>query len=165
MVRHRIFNKSIKHFVAKTNSGTASGTVLVHQIVNAIAQGATFNTTDDIEEGSIVQAVHLEYWLNNRGTDTTQFTLIVAKLPSNSANPTVTNMLNLQSYLNKKNILYTTQGNLGEVVNQSIPIIRDWVLIPKGKQRFGLGDRLIMAMLPTGSEIDLCGMAIFKAKQ
>ncbi len=166
-MRHRapvVYPTTVKHFVALTNAGQASGAVAVHQVVNALALGATINTTDDIIEGTLVQAVHVEYWLNNRGTDTTQFTLIVVKIPSNAANPTVTNMLNLQAYLNKKNILYTTQGNIGEKVNQSIPILNQWLLIPKGKQRFGLGDRLITALLPTGQEIDWCGMAIFKAK-
>lgn len=157
---------STKHFVPRTNGSVASGAIGVHQIVNAVAQDADLNTTDDVHEGEVVQAVWLEYWLNAVGvtTDTGQFTLIVEKIPANGANPTVTNMLNLQSYLNKKNILYTTQGNLNGLDSQSVPVLRQFIMIPKGKQRFGLGDRFVVSMLATGLPIDFCGMAIYKAK-
>ncbi len=154
---------SIKHYVARTNATVASGNVLIAGSANAVAKGNARSSTDVVEEGCVIKAVHLEYWLNGRGaSNTTQFTFIVYKLPSEGAVPTASDMANLQAWTNKKNILFSSQGVLGQSGSQSIPVIRDWIMIPKGKQRFGLGDKFQSCLFASGESIQLCGMATYK---
>jgi len=60
-------------------------------------------------------------------------------------------------------VLYTTQGILGPSDAQgAVPIIRTWVPIPKGKQRFSLGDRFVITLLALNNAYRFCGMFIFK---
>ncbi len=155
---------SDKHFVPKTNLAVASGSVAGITIVAAVARGTVRTATFQVDEGSVVKAVHAEYWLNGQaaGGADTQFTFVFLKSPNNAPDPDATDMANLGSYVNKKNILFITQGVLAGVGTQSIPIIRDWIKIPKGKQRIGLGDQIKAFLLPTGEPIQICGMAIFK---
>ncbi len=152
---------STKHYVAKTNTlvSTVSGLTLV----DAIARGTVRTATFQVDEGAIIKAVHLEYWLNGHGaTDDSSFTFVVYKLPNGAPDPVAADMANLQSYSNKKNILFTTQGNIASAGNSSIPIIREWVKIPKGKQRFGLEDKFKAFLSVVGDDISICGMAIYK---
>ncbi len=154
---------SVKHFVPYTNVETMGGALRNQALVVAITRGADRTLASSVEEGSKIHTVFVELWLNGRGANaTTQFTVIIVKLVSGQEAPTVSDMLNLGSYENKKNILYTTQGVLGEGNAQSIPVLRNWVSIPKGKQRFGLGDSLHVIILATGESINNCGIAIFK---
>ncbi len=154
---------SIKHYVAKTNSTIATGTTIVHTVATAVAKGAARSATNVVEEGCVLKAIHLEYWLKGTGsTSTTQFVFIVYKLPSGQANPTQTDMLNLQAWNNKKNILFSSQGVLSEEgAGQSIPVIRDWMKVPKGKQRFGLEDKFQVAISSVGT-LQFCGLATYK---
>ncbi len=156
---------SNKHYVHRTNLAVASAAVSKHTVVNAVVAPAT-GTAADVEEGSIVKTIHYEYWLSNIGnTDTnTQFTILIEKIPSGQVSVTAAQMANLGAYPNKKNILWTSQGVLAAAVDgqSSVPIIRNWLLIPKGKQRMGLGDEVSVSMLPTGTAINWCGLSTYK---
>ncbi len=70
---------------------------------------------------------------------------------------------NLGAYPNKKNILYTTQGILADANDggPTIPLIRGWIKIPKGKQRMGLDDRIVVNITAVGA-LRLCGISTFK---
>ncbi len=156
---------SIKHFVPRTSVAIAGGTVLSHVIVDTVAQ-ASVTAVEDVVEGSLVKAVFCEYWIMNEAAtgNQGQFTVTIEKISSGGATPTVTNMANLGSYPNKKNVLYTSQGILGEINDGqgAIPIIRTWVPIPKGKQRFSLGDRFIITLSSVSGSYRVCGMFIYK---
>ncbi len=156
---------SIKHFVPRTNLTVTSGSGSSLDIVEGVVAPAT-SAVSDVIQGAVVKAVHLEFWLWGAGTTglDTQFTFIVEKVPSGAGAATAAEMLSLGSYDNKKNVLFTTQGVLGAGVdgNQAVPIIRDWLLIPKGKQRIGLSDKITVGFTPTGTSMQFCGMAIFK---
>lgn len=154
--------QTTKHFVARANTSIASGAGLVNEVVVAVARGTVRTTTAMIDEGNTVKAVHCEYWLNNQAAGDGQFTLTIEKLPSGATPPDTTDMANLQAYENKKNILFTTQGVIAGTSAQSIPVIRDWVMIPKGKQRFGLDDKFIVTLFASGQALQLCGMGIYK---
>ncbi len=159
--------QSIKHFHPFTNAPILSGAIRAIDIVEAEIIGGARATTNIVWEGSYVKAVYLEVWLNGQGTSGTgtgQFVIVLVKLPASVAGPSVADMSNLMAYPNKKNILYTTMGNIGPQGNISIPVIRQWFAIPKGKQRFGLADRLRVVILSTGFEIDTCGISIYKEK-
>ncbi len=154
---------TIKHMVNIENAQLTSATAGSIELVQAVAQTAVANTTD-VVEGSIVKTVFLEMWIKSfagAGEDT-KFQLVLEKLTENSDPITFTEMNNLMSYPNKKNILYTSQGIVGDLTTQSIPIVRQWFSIPKGKQRFGLGDELVVTISTTGAVLQRCGLCIFK---
>ncbi len=167
-MRHRKMLAPInsnKHYVHRTNTAVASAAVSAHTVVTAVVAPAS-STAADVEEGSIVKAIHLEYWLSNIGaaSTNTQFIVLFEKVPSGQASVTVAQSANLGAYPNKKNILWTSQGVLAseDDGSNSVPIIRDWVLIPKGKQRMGLGDELVFSLVPTGTAINFCGLSTYK---
>ncbi len=157
---------SIKHYVARTNTGVASGAISTEVLVDAVSVASVGASPDEVEEGSTVKAVWLEYWSLATGvTDSnTQVTAILEKVPAGQASVTFAQLVNLGSYPNKKNVLNTFQGNQGAQINGngSISLMRGWYKIPKGKQRFGLGDKLVFTYTTSGSAAALCGMAIYK---
>jgi len=156
---------SNKHYVHRTNVQLASGAIQNNVIVDAVVAPATGNAFD-VEEGSVVKAVYIEIWLASAGAAaaTNQFSLTVEKLPNNLVAMTFAQSANLGAYTNKKNILYTTQGVLVSAASgtTSIPIIRQYILIPKGKQRMGLSDRLMVNISATGQPLNICGIFTYK---
>ncbi len=153
---------SIKHYVHRTNAEVATGVVLVQGLVTSIAKGATRSSSDQIEEGAVVKAIHVEAWICGTDATQSQFTFILYKLPAGQVVPDATDMANLGSWDNKNNILFTSQGVLPqESAAISVPVIREWVKIPKGKQRFGLNEKFQMAFFSVGT-LQICGIAIYK---
>ncbi len=155
---------SDKHYVQQSNTTLASAAVAVISLAVAVARGDTRTATNQVYEGSVIKAMFIEWWLNGSGASdaTTQFDVIVYKLPGVGTNPTATDLLNLQAWDNKKNILFTTHGVIGGIGNQSIPIMRQWFKIPKGKQRIGLNDRIQIALTSTGTALQHCGFSTYK---
>ncbi len=151
---------TIKHYVHIPAAGVASGASLNTTLVSAIAKGATRNNPFEIEEGAIVKAIYIEWWVK---ADNPNFTVnaCIVKLPADADAPTFSEMANLGSYTNKKNILEFHQG-LAPSGDQTLALFRAWYKIPKGKQRFGLGDKFKITTSFTGSAGDVCGMATFK---
>ncbi len=167
-MRHRRMQapiNSIKHYVPRTNVGVNSGAILNETIVESVVAPATTNAFE-VKEGSIVKAVYIEAWIQNSGATSTinQFNVALEKLPGNSADMTVSQSLNLGGYPNKKNILFAAQGNQGAAEDGvgGMPVLRNWVLIPKGKQRFGLGDKIVLNVTSTGQTLNLCGISTYK---
>lgn len=156
---------SIKHYVPQTDTPVLSGGKVNVIIANAVVAPAASAVTE-VTQGSIIKAFWIELWLlsDNASQVCHTFTITVEKSPVGFGSPTFTNMLNLSSYTNKKNILYTTQGLISSGVDQgSLNVIRQFFMVPKGKQRMGLGDRLIYTVANTaGLELRICGMSIFK---
>ncbi len=151
---------SVKHFVQRSALTVATGVANSFVIVDALAKGTAVATTADVEEGSVVKAVFLEMWAKMSAAGQT-YTAVVVKQPGGIASPTATEMSNLASYANKKNILATHQG-LAPADGNVIPFFREWIKIPKGKQRFGLGDKLQMRVLSVGGNLVICGISIYK---
>ncbi len=140
-------------------TGARRGIVLVDA---EIAPAVT--ATSDVKEGSIVKAIFIESWIKSNasaGTDT-KFQLQLEKVPSGQDGATFTNLNNMQAYENKKNTLFFSQGVIGDLTTQAIPVVRNWFKIPKGKQRFGLGDRLVLNISATAAEVNNCGFSTYK---
>ncbi len=87
---------------------------------------------------------------------------ILEKLIGDADPPTAADMLALHDYANKKNVLWTHQGLSSDQNTNAVPVLRGWVKIPKGKQRFGQGDSFELEMLSQVDGFNFCGMAIFK---
>lgn len=157
---------SRKHYVHRSNVQLASGVIQNNVIAEAVVSPATALASDVIE-GSIVKAVYVEIWLGGAGLsgNSTQFNLTLEKISSSGPNMTFAQSLTLGAYPNKKNIFYTTQGVLAGEDVQTVPVIRNWVLIPKGKQRMGLSDRIMLNIAASGQNIDTCGIFTYKEYQ
>lgn len=128
-------------------------------MVDAVAKGAARATTASVEEGAVVKAVYIELWLN--GTANQIATWVLVKRPASTLAPTVAQMTNLSTYENKKNIFISGQGLTPSGGNQ-LAMFKGWYKIPKGKQRFGLGDVLSVTVNSTGGNAIICGLATYK---
>ncbi len=155
---------STKHYVQLENTTLASGSARQSILVNAVAVPTVSASGVDVTEGSTVKAIFIEHWVKSNasaGTDT-KFQLAVEKVPSNQTPITFTQMNNLNTYSNKKNILFYSQGVIGDLTTQAIPVVRNWFLVPKGKQRQGLGDRIVETLTATAAVIQNCGFSTYK---
>ncbi len=131
----------------------------------AVAVEGAHTSSSSIAEGAIVKAVYVELWLLNSAANLGSFTMILYKNPGGSNTATSADMAALHDWDNKKNILYTTQGITPSGGAAGFPMMayKNWIKIPKGKQRFGLNDKLILAMRNnTTDDLNFCGVAIFK---
>ncbi len=145
------------------NAVVANATTRNIVLVDAKGQNL-ITAVADVVEGSLVKTCYVELWFKSNadaGQDT-KFQLVIEKVPAGATSISFTQMNNLMTYPNKKNIFYTTQGVVGDLTTQSLPISRDWYSIPKGKQRFGLDDRLVATISTTAFGANTCGLAIFK---
>ncbi len=160
--------KSVKHYVQFTNATVASGAALNHGVAVTVSNTTLPTSTGNVLEGSILKAVYLEFWIKGNGASDadTQFNCALYKNPGGANVMDYADTLNMMAYNNKKNIFYAGQGVIGGVGGgQAVPVIRQWVKIPKGKQRFGLGDKLQFIFSFTGEAGQLCGLAVYKEYQ
>ncbi len=154
---------SVKHYIQHPEADVTAGTVSNMTVAAAISTTANKVNTSDVEEGSIIKAIFIELWLNGReAANTAQFTVCFYKQQGGTNAMSATDLAAIQSYDNKKNIIFTSQGLLGEDVAQSVPILRQWFKIPKGKQRMGAGDIWKLALLPTNGVVGRCGFNTYK---
>ncbi len=156
---------SIKHYVQFANTGIASGGIQTVKLVNAVIAPAVANAFDVIQ-GAVIKTIYVEFWLGGDGSSGVelQFVFSIEKKRDLEPDPTATQLLSgLNSYPNKKNILYTTQGIIPAMLDggMTIPIFRGWVKVPKGKQRFGLADEFIISCTVVGAA-RLCGFSTYK---
>ncbi len=160
MARIKPVIRSIKHYFHLPVAVATSGATLVTTLINTVAEGAARAAAIDVDEGTNVSAIYLEFWISGVTLDKTA-TWCVVKRVSNVASPTFTEMANLGSYANKKNIFNVGQGippSNGNVMN----IYKGWFKIPKGKQRWGLGDKLVLVVAGVGTNVNVCGITTFK---
>ena len=159
MVRPTINSeKHIFQVSLATVAGSASTNIALLRAVAAPSGSA------EVSVGTVVKAVYCEMWVQASANQPTTQISTLMKLPSGLQNPVFGEMVDLFNYENKKNILYTTQGIVGDANSNPIPIVRQWIKIPKGKQRMGLGDKLIFTLAAQIPEsMELCGMFIYKA--
>ncbi len=154
---------SRKHIIQKSLTVVEEQTANSTVIVNAIQAQAT--NPQHVVVGAVVKAVFLEYWLLGESAQPCTATWIIEKIPASAGAVDQTEMQDLQDYVNKKNVLKMGQGIIGDSNSNPIPIIREWVKIPKGKQRFGLGDTLQFTVSCIGSTdngLEICGFALYK---
>ncbi len=156
--------KSKKH-VFQISQGTVGQGAVVNSIPITAIEG-TSTTPGQVEEGAIVKACYVEYWVSQDSASIVgSYTIILYKDPNGLSAATTAQMAALHDYANKKNILFTAQGLLTPNDGGQVPVLRGWYKIPKGKQRFGLTDRLIITIRnnnATAIDINFCGLVIYK---
>jgi len=153
---------SEKHIVPRSLFTIDAGSVQTFDI----AIGENDRTASaHVRVGSLVKAVYVEMWYLASGSQPIVQTSTIEKLNSGLTAVTQPQMANLNDYDNKKNILYTTQGIVGDANTNPSPLLRQWIPIPKGKQRMGQGDRIVLNIMTLGeaqNDLEVCGIYIFK---
>ena len=133
--------------------------------VNIVRVEQTVSSTNPthVSAGTVCKAVYLELWVVGSANVTSSVAIIAYKLVSEAASPDAADMVALNAWGNKKNIFETHQGVIGDQNTNPVPFWRGWIKIPKGKQRFGLGDTFKITIAPFSGDVQFCGVAIFKA--
>ncbi len=153
---------SIKHIVQfpidQITLGSRSAITLVRAVNNTAS-----NLADEVVEGSLVKAVFVELWLDNT-SNLGEEIVTITKDVNNGSGPTFAQMGALFTYTNKKNVLFTHQGlSTNDVGGTPKQVGPGWIKIPKGKQRFGLGDTLTLSIANVSSnDLNRCGLSIYK---
>ncbi len=154
-----------KKHIFQVSQGTVAQSAIVNAIFITSIEGAP-STPDHVREGAIVKACYVEFWVSQDSASVVgSYTVALYKDPTGSIPASAAQMAALHDYPNKKNILFTGQGLLTPNDGGQVPVLRGWYKIPKGKQRFGLGDRLILTIRNnnvTAIDINFCGLAIYK---
>ncbi len=135
-------------------------------IADSVGQSAVAATAD-VVEGSKISAIFIEHWVKSfasAGTDV-KFQFLLEKVPAGATSVTFAQMNNLMPYPNKKNVLFYSQGVIGDLTTQAIPVVRQWFKIPSGKQRMGLADRLVATLSATSAALQNCGFNTYKEQK
>ncbi len=153
---------SRKHIVQQSITQVTTGTVFTIEPVRATST-QTVDDPAEIIEGNVVKAIFVEIWI--MGTfNLGSFVVMLEKAPAAVSDPTFTEMSTLDAYDNKKNILFTSQGLMAEDNQNPTPVLRQWIKIPKGKQRFGLRDKIKINLASlTGEDLQFCGFQLYKS--
>ncbi len=153
---------STKHYVQQSRSQVATVAVQNINIILSV-ESTVANLVDEIAEGTVVKAVYVEMWLLDTANDGS-FIVSLEKRPGNTNPMTFAQSNALGTYNNKRNVMYTTQGlSPNNGVGNPVPIIRQWFKIPKGKQRFGLGEKLVLNITNNGlNDLEFCGFFTYK---
>jgi len=159
MVRPMVHSQ--KHIVQYSIFTATGGVATNKAIVTAVAVGNK-NLPEEVEEGSTIKAVYLELWARSSSATPGSGQMIVYKRGGDTTFASGVDMAQLHDWDNKKNILYTTQGLINDNDADAINLIKGWIKIPKGKQRFGLGDKLAFTVFDLTVDVVNCGVAIFK---
>ncbi len=156
--------KTKKHIFQISQSTVAQAAVANSVLIQSIE--ATGTAPQQVEEGAIVKACYVELWVSQDSASVVgSYTVLLVKNPGGTALVSTTQMAALHDYDNKKNIFFTGQGLLTPNDGGQVPVLRGWYKIPKGKQRFGLNDRLVLSIRNnnlTAIDINFCGVAIYK---
>ncbi len=152
---------STKHYTQFSLATTVAGAVTNNVIVDSVTVGNK-NLDKEVEEGSSVKAVYVEWWVRSGDTSPGSFVTAVYKVPGGGAAFTAAQMASLFTSDNKKNILFTSQALTNINTSQAINIARGWIKIPKSKQRMGLGDRIILTHFAQALDNITCGFATYK---
>ncbi len=149
-----------KHYVQVSLTTVVAATSLN----TAIAQGVKLadNTNgQEVTEGSVIKAVFVEMWVRTGDTAGGTALLTLVKTTEDGS-ISFAEQVALQDYNNKKNVLYHTQGLSNDQDADAIPFMRGWFKIPKGKQRFGLGDKLSLSIAAQALDQHVCGFMTYK---
>ncbi len=153
---------SEKHLVQITLSGVTALDVNSDVFANAVTDAQGGNPVH-VSIGTVIKAVYVEMWLLGTGQQPNTSTVTIEKVVGTGGTITASEMGDLHSYGNKKNILETHQGLIGDANTNPTPFFRGWIKIPKGKQRMGKDDRLVFNIKAITEDIQYCGLFIYKA--
>ncbi len=151
---------AVKHYTQKTLTTVTVGTINLMSIAKAVISTSA-NLANEVIEGAIVKAVYVEMWARGQDTSAGSVLISLVKVPDGQG-LSFGDQANLFAYTNKKNVLYHTQGLTNHSLDAAVPFVRQWFKIPKGKQRMGLGDELLLGVSAQALDVNICGFAVYK---
>ncbi len=160
MVRPTI--NSVKHIVQFVKQDTGGAASIINNVLVDVVALSDINLASEVREGCTIKAVYMEFWGGSDSTTAIDATLNLEKKVVGAAVMTYAQAITLDDYPNKRNILHTFQGLIPPNTTNPIPLIKGWFKIPKGKQRFTIGDRLMLNVAGVSSGVVFCGFAIYK---
>ncbi len=128
--------------------------------VNVVTVDNALGNASDVRVGAVVKAVYCEYWVDSASASKT-VNAVVYKRSSGAGVITYADMQNLTAYSNKNNVFVHQQG-LAPSGGNTLPLFRQWIPIPKGKQRMAIGDIFGVSFAATGANMNICGFSLFK---
>ncbi len=150
-----------KHIVQFPIASITAGATNPMVVALAVLEGAK-TTNSDVEVGSDISAIFVELWIQS-ATVSGSFTLTVEKRVANATAITAAQMAGLHDYDNKKNIFFSSQGLTSDGDGAGpVPILRQWIKIPRGKQRMAQGDSIVVNLLAQATDIQRCGLTVYK---
>ena len=153
---------STKHYVQLSITPVLAGAKLDTVLVNSVTVGNK-NVPNEVEEGNSVKAVFMEFWVRGSELSPGSGISLCYKNPGGGTPFTTTEIAQIHDAENKKNIFNFQQGLYNDNDADAIRVYGGWLKIPKSKQRFGLGDRLIFTLFAQGAiDLLICGFATFK---
>ncbi len=153
---------SAKHYVQWTITPVAVGTTVVERISVGVPV-ADSNLSTEVRDGAVVKAVYVEIWIIGQSDSASGNVLVsLYKRPGSAPVMLQADHVSLNSYENKKNVLYHTQGITNDGVANATPFMRGWFKIPKGKQRQGRDDGIELAISTQAEAVNYCGFATYK---
>jgi len=155
---------AVKHYVQTSLTGVLGSAILNNAFVSTKEVTAA-TAVNNVVEGCIIKAVYIELWVLTQETAAGSFIFVVEKRPGvgSPVVMNVTDMAALGDYENKKNVLYTTQGLVGDQDTNPMVLFKGWLKIPKSKQRFGLADQLSWSLFAQGGiDLQICGFVTYK---
>jgi len=153
---------STKHYVQHSISPILAGAIETNILIHAVAV-SNKDSPSEVEEGASIKACYLEAWLRSSEASPGSFIACLYKQPGTGVAFTGAQMAGMNTSENKKNVLWFGQGLVNDNNADALGMLRGWYKIPKSKQRFGLGDQLVLSIFAQGA-IDLvhCGFATYK---
>lgn len=150
---------SEKHIVQTSPTEAGFGANFAVPVATAVVAptGAS-----EVRVGAIIKAVYVELWFQTGDNQPGSTISMFEKLVSGKDFANFVDMSALHNYPNKKNVLETHQGLIGDANSNPMPLFRGWIKIPKGKQRIGQGDRLVLNIAGLTTAVTFCGLCIFK---
>ncbi len=159
MARMRPRVNTEKHYVQQSLAVVASGAINNFVVAQAVAIPTT---AVHVREGAIISAIYIEMWIQTDDAALGSSIITLEKLPGVGIPMTAAQSASLNTYFNKKNVFYTQMGLTPNNVQFPMASIRGWFKIPKGKQRMGLDDALILNIHGQSNGLSFCGFCIYK---
>ncbi len=148
----------MSRFTVTANAATTKKPIVAVEI-------ASKSDVFEVEEGAVIKAVYVELWGEASTIDGSSIVALIKKV-AGVGDPTFAELAALGDYDNKKNVLFFHQGLApDDGVSGPYPLMKGWFKIPKSKQRFGLGDSLVIScacQTPGTTTIDYCGFVTYK---
>ncbi len=152
-----------KHYVQWTLSSLGTAGTKTEEVLTHAVLPKDKDLSSEVVVGSIIKAVYVELWITSDDTGQGSFSISLEKVPgSTSGFSSYAQSIALNAYTNKKNVLYTTQGLTGPFDEFPQLVFKGWVKIPKGKQRQGLDDYLVLNISTISNGLVYCGFATYK---
>ncbi len=150
-----------KHIVQVSLNTITSGSII--NLVFATSVAVPTAVLTEVREGSIIKAIYFEMWITSNDSSSGTAIVTFEKVEgSDSTLMTSGESAGLGSYTNKKNVFHTQMGLIPSNTQYPLATIKGWFKIPKGKQRFGLGDRLVINIHGQSSSVQMCGFGLYK---